>query len=178
MNKQDIINTQFDSKEEIVETLYLYSRRNTFDDELNKVVLENNPHIPLSINQLLESMLDYNEIFIRKVDNFANRIEKDRFVRDKGKELSKFLNNSVSQTKLKGTVAKTLSMILAEVSKIKYEISFSQDDLRDLIDLFNDERHLKTEFNDIILRMIKNIKDFKGGSLRWTRLSRTSKRPS
>lgn len=160
MNKQDIINTQFDSKEEIVETLYLYSRRNTFDDELNKVVLENNPHIPLSINQLLESMLDYNEIFIRKVDNFANRIEKDRFVRNKGKELSKFLNNSVSQTKLKGTVARTLSMILAEVSKIRYELSFSQDDLRELIDLFNDERHLKTEFNDIILRMIKNIKDF------------------
>lgn len=160
MNKQDIINAKFDSKEEIIESLFLYSKRNCFDDNFNKTVLENNPHIHLSMNELLESMLDYDEIFFRKIENFANRIEKDRFVRDKAKNLSKIINNSVSQTKLKETVAKTLSMMLSEVSKIRYELSFSQDDLRDLIDLFNDEEHLKTEFNEIILRMIKNIKDF------------------
>lgn len=160
MNKQDIINTQFDSKEEIVETLYLYSRRNSIDDDLYQVVLDNNSRFNLSLNQLLKAMIDYDETYYRKVDNFAKRIEKDRFVRDEGKILSKILKNTVSLTKAKGTVARTLSIVLGEISKIQYESRFTQDDLRELIDLVNDEQHLKTEFEDIIIRMIKNIKDF------------------
>ena len=88
MNKQDIINTQFDSKEEIIERLYLYSRRNSIDDDLYQKVLDNNPRFNLSLNQLLKAMLDYDDAFYRKIENFARRIEKDRFVRDEGKKLS------------------------------------------------------------------------------------------
>lgn len=116
MNKQDIINTQFDSKEGIIETLYLYSRRNSIDDDLYQAVLDNNPRFNLSLNQLLKAMLDYDDAFYRKVENFARRIEKDRFVRDEGKKLSKFLKNAISQSKAQGTVARTLSMMLGEVS--------------------------------------------------------------
>ena len=163
MNKQDIINTQFDSKEEIIETLYLYSRRNSIDDDLYQKVLDNNPRFNLSLNQLLKAMLDYDDAFYRKVENFARRIEKDRFVRDEGKKLSKFLKNAISQSKAQGTVARTLSMMLGEVSKIIYESCFTQENLENLIDLVDDEQHLKIEFEDIIMRLIKNVKDFTYG---------------
>ncbi|MFR1685958.1 MAG: hypothetical protein ACLSVX_02095 [Massilimicrobiota timonensis] len=163
MNKQDIINTQFDSKEEIIERLYLYSRRNSIDDDLYQKVLDNNPRFNLSLNQLLKAMLDYDDAFYRKIENFARRIEKDRFVRDEGKKLSKFLKNAVSQSKAQGTVARTLSMMLGEVSKIIYESCFTQEDLENLIDLVDDEQHLKIEFENIIMRLIKNVKDFTYG---------------
>lgn len=171
MNKQDIINTQFDSKEEIVETLYLYSRRNSIDDDLYQIVLDNNPRFNLSLNQLLKAMLDYDDAFYRKVENFARRIEKDRFVRDEGKKLSKFLKNAVSQSKAQGTVARTLSMMLGEESKIIYESCFTQEDLENLIDLVDDEQHLKIEFEDIIMRLIKNVKDFTYGDANFELIS-------
>lgn len=160
MNKQDIINTQFDSKEEIIETLYLYSRRNSIDDDLYQVVLDNNPRFNLSLNQLLKAMIDYDDAFYRKIENYGKRIEKDRFVRDEGKKLSKILKNTVSQTKTQGTVARTVSIVLGEISKIQYESCFTQEFLKELLSLLKDENHLNKQFQDIIVRMIKNVKNF------------------
>lgn len=154
--EEKLKNAKYNSSEELIEAYYFYIKQNYVPYELHQYILEKYKKFNLNISDFTNAMDDFSDLYDRRIDSFANKIEKTTFVRRFSKILTKCLKENISQTKLKKLVSISLSLTISNISDLCYKMKFDDETLENLFDIISNENLLKNEFEGIIIRSIQD----------------------
>ena len=74
--EEKLKNAKYNSSEELIEAYYFYIKQNYVPYELHQYILEKYKKFNLSISDFTNAMDDFSDLYDRRIDNFANKIEK------------------------------------------------------------------------------------------------------
>lgn len=154
--EEKLKNAKYNSSEELIEAYYFYIKQNYVPYELHQYILEKYKKFNLSISDFTNAMDDFSDLYDRRIDSFANKIEKTTFVRRFSKNLTKSLKENISQTQLKKLVSISLSLTIANISNLCYKMKFDDETIEKLFELISNEKLFKNEFEEIIIRSIQD----------------------
>lgn len=154
--EEKIKNAKYNSSEELIEAYYFYIKQNYVPYELHQYILEKYKKFNLSISDFTNAMDDFSDLYDRRIDSFATKIDKTTFIRRLTKNLAKNIEKNISQTKLKRLISISLSLTISNISNLCYKMKFDDETLENLFDIISNENLLKNEFEGIIIRSIQD----------------------
>lgn len=155
--EEKMMNAQWDSAEDMAEMYYFFFNQNYVSDELFKHLEEWMKKFGITDDEFIQMVESYGRSFDRKVDNFENKLMNTTYIRKETKVIFKHVEKEISQTRLKKLIATSLGLTVAKISNMYYQMCFSNEVMEQLIDLVSQEELLKNEFEQVIIRSVKDI---------------------
>ena len=156
LTEEDLIKKKFSSANEMVECIYFYLKENYVTDQLLEKVLETNKKFNMTLDDLRRRILEFRNNVDSKFRNLSIKLERSSLIRYKVKDLSKHLNNTISQSKLKKIIIYNICQIVLIISNKMYSLCFDDDTINNIYSIISDNSLLKYEFDNYIIKSIMN----------------------
>lgn len=123
-------------------------------------LLGQNLHLLESADDIVKLTIAYSKQYVSQKDLLLSRLKSNYAIRS----LTRNVHTSSSSSAISKLIIQELGMILSSLCQIEYKDLFNKDNLETLIELVEDEDHLKNEFITFIETSSKYIHVMKNDS--------------
>lgn len=120
-------------------------------------ILELNPHLDISVEDLAQQAINYSERFLRRKDTLLKKLNSNRNVRN----IARNIPTSISLTATTKIIVEEISMICCDFCQIHYQDLFTEDNIDSLIELIEDPTRLQNEFQTLVKFSCKYVREEK-----------------